>query len=224
MVDKNHGLRIVDSSFRSEGAVTPPSRCQLTAMVVCDSQGRILYWDDACQEIFGWSRASILNTRIHDVLFVRVTEDMLDDLLQAGCRQDTSQRWELQAVAQDGKPLILEGRLPLLKSHEGPNVALLFVPEQKESAGLGAPDNHSSGYLPASTMRGFVHDLSNLLTGIMGYVSLLMWSKDDALSPQVRGYVSVIEETTLRALSLITRIGEVTAAAQEAEHKDNPQS
>jgi PAS domain S-box-containing protein len=222
MVDKNHGLRIVDSTFRLEGGVTPSPGCQLTAMVVCDSRGRILYWDEACQAIFGWSRAGILNTRIQDVLFVRVSEELLDDLLQAGCRQNTSQRWELQAVAQDGKPLILEGRLPLLKSHEGPNVALLFIPEQKESAGSGAPDGHPSGFLPASTMRGFVHDLSNLLTGIMGYVSLLMWTKDDALNPQLRGYVSVIEETTLRALSLITRIGEVTAAAQEAERKDNP--
>ena len=221
MVDKNHGLRIVDSGFRPESGTPASLRCQLTAMVVCDSRGRILYWDETCQEVFGWSRASIINTRIHDVLFVRVSESLLDDLLSAGCQQSTSQDWELQAVAQDGKPLVLEGRLPLLRSHEGPSVALLFVPEQKESSGNSRSDGIPSGYLPASTMRGFVHDLSNLLTGIMGYVSLLMWAKDDNLNPQLRGYVSVIEETALRALSLITRIGEVTAAAVEAEHKNN---
>ena len=222
MVDKNHGLRIVDSGFRPESGTSASLRCQLTAMVVCDSRGRILYWDETCQEVFGWSRASIINTRIHDVLFVRVSESLLDDLLSAGCQQNTSQHWELQAVAQDGKPLVLEGRLPLLRSHEGPSVALLFVPEQKESSGNGRSDGIPSGYLPASTMRGFVHDLSNLLTGIMGYVSLLMWARDDSLNPQLRGYVSVIEETALRALSLITRIGEVTAAAVEAERKNNP--
>src|SRR5512137_2430792 len=123
MVDKNHGLRIVDSGYRPEPDNRDSSRSHLTAMVVCDNRGRILYWDETCQEVFGWSRASIINTRIHDVLFVRVSESLLDDLLSAGLQQNTSQNWELQAVAQDGKPLVLQGRLPLLRSHEGPNVA-----------------------------------------------------------------------------------------------------
>jgi signal transduction histidine kinase len=100
-------------------------------------------------------------------------------------------------------------------------VAIFVIPEQKSVANMAGSNSTPPGYVSASSMRGFVHDLSNLLTGVLGYTSLLMRSKDDALNPQLRNFVTVIEETTLRAIGLATRLGEVAAAAQAGIFEKN---
>ncbi|MBA2743603.1 MAG: PAS domain S-box protein, partial [Chthoniobacterales bacterium] len=38
------------------------------SIIVCDSTGRIEYWNSRCEELYGWSRKEALGANVHALL------------------------------------------------------------------------------------------------------------------------------------------------------------
>ncbi len=55
------------------------------SVIVCDSAGRIEYWNARCEELYGWSRGEALGANVHALLGTpRNVADEMESALASG--------------------------------------------------------------------------------------------------------------------------------------------
>jgi PAS domain S-box-containing protein len=93
------------------------------AIIVRDMDGRISYWNNGAEELYGWSREEALGKVSHHLLqteFLTPLKEMTEVLHRTG-------RWigELVHTTRDGRRIIVHARKTLDRDHEGKPVAVL---------------------------------------------------------------------------------------------------
>jgi PAS domain S-box-containing protein len=173
------------------------------AIIVCDLNFKILFWNTGAERIYGWPISEVLGRSVRDVLSFRIDTGPSD-----GTRLfdiDDEWRTEQQQVTRSGLKIVVESRWTLVRNDHGqPDYILIIntdITEQRraEQHLLRAQRLESIGTLAG----GIAHDLNNILAPIMMSVGMLKSRLQDADSLR---WLDLINETTERGAALVQQV------------------
>lgn len=92
------------------------------AMIVTTLDGRIESWNQGAEQLYGWPRGDALGQLALDLLGGDIGEELRRQMRQNG-------RWsgELRTRRHDGRPLVVDSRLQILRDEEGQPTRVLRV-------------------------------------------------------------------------------------------------
>lgn len=173
------------------------------AVIVTDPAGRVIYWNQRAEEMYGWSRREALGSSIMDLIVPEPqtgSAEALMEQLRAG------HRWsgEFTVRRKDGSEFPAHvADVPLLQ--DGELVAVIGtstdLTEQKRlEANLARAQRMDT---VAALAGGIAHDFNNLLTTIGGYAAL---AADRARDDQVSADLREVMHATDRARGLAGKL------------------
>jgi PAS domain S-box-containing protein len=148
------------------------------AILVCDPDNRIVYWNQSAERIYGWTADEIIGKDITQVLFHGKPSPQIEEMFEV---VQTRGDWtgELQEFTKDNKPILVEGRATLIRDEEGQPKSLLFINtditerKQLEEQFLRSQRMESLGAM----ISGIAHDLNNALAPVVIGVDILRKSQ-----------------------------------------------
>ncbi len=173
------------------------------AILVCDLQYGILYWNKGAERIYGWALAEVLGMNISDVLLSGETHRIEE--VHLALQREGKWKTEARHKTKTGKSLVVESRWTLVGNEQGkPDYILIIntdVTEQKraEEHLLRAQRMESIGTLAG----GIAHDLNNILSPISMSVEMLQMKATDA---ETKRWLSLIGENAERGADLIKQV------------------
>jgi two-component system, cell cycle sensor histidine kinase and response regulator CckA len=173
------------------------------AILVCDLNHRILYWNKGAEKIYGWTAEEILGREVCDV----VCGGDNSQLVKAQEFINKSGEWngEARHLTKSGKSLIVESRWTLVTNEKGqPDYNLILntdITEQKkiEEQLLRAQRMESIGTLAG----GIAHDLNNILSPILMAVDML---QINAQNEETVRWLSLVRENAERGASMVKQV------------------
>ncbi|HMT06505.1 MAG TPA: PAS domain S-box protein [Pyrinomonadaceae bacterium] len=173
------------------------------AILVCDLNFQILYWNKSAERIYGFSAEESFGRLVSDMLcggdgtYLRQAKDTLA----------THDEWNIETHHQrrDGETITIESRWTLVRDDKSePDyylIALTDITEQKrtEEHLLRAQRMESIGTLAG----GIAHDLNNILSPVMMSVDMLMMNGPDEESKR---WLSMIKENAERGADLVKQV------------------
>ena len=146
------------------------------AIGVVDMDGNIIYWNKSAERVYGWSQDEILKTGYRGLLDTSGPEAAekgelpVSDVLESG-------EWigDLRHVTKDGRSIIVESRVSLVRGENDKPSAFLFSNtditkrREMEAQVLRAQRMESIGLLAG----GIAHDLNNVLGPILMSAQIL---------------------------------------------------
>ncbi len=173
------------------------------AVVVYDLEGRVVFWNRAAEQIYGWTRDEAIGRHLADDLYAdpqkfRETSKITLELGEwAG---------DLRSLSKDRRELITETRWRVLREKDGRPKSVLGVKtdvtekRKIEVQFIRAQRMASLGLLAG----GIAHDLNNVLTPIMLSIDAL---KRIAQShPEAADVIETIELSTRRGSDIVQQV------------------
>jgi PAS domain S-box-containing protein len=172
------------------------------AMVVHDTDGRVLFWNKGAERLHGWTAQKAVGRRIAELYCPDTSQ--VEAALE---RLDADGEWsgELKVVNRRGDELIVESRWTLLPSTPGGRRSILAshtdVTDRKrlEAQFLRAQRSESIGTLAG----GLAHDLNNLLAPILTGAALLRQRPHDDEDDEI---LDAIEVSARRGRDLVRQV------------------
>ncbi len=174
------------------------------AIIVCDVELKITFWNRGAERIYGWSSAEAVGKNIRQVLFgssappqiLEVTKDL-----------EEHDEWmgELSQLTKSGKTVIMQTRRTVIRDDQGRPKSLLIIntdiTEHKllEEQFLRAQRLESLGAL----VSGIAHDLNNTLMPIMIGVEIL---QEEKLSEDAAGMVQTMGTSVRRSAEMVKQM------------------
>lgn len=173
------------------------------AILVCDLNFRILYWNKGAENIYGYRAEQILGKEICEAL----CGDERDQLKRAQAAFETSDEWKanVRQFAENDQPLFIETRWTLVRNERNqPDYYLIIntdITEQKKTEDqlLRAQRMESIGTLAG----GIAHDLNNILAPILMATDMLQFSD---LDEETENWISLIRENAERGANLVSQV------------------
>lgn len=173
------------------------------AIVVCHLDGKIRYWNQGAEQIYGWTAEEVMGKSIERVL-VRARSPLLEE-----ARRQTlaAGKWtgDLVEFAKNGDKVIAESSWSLIETEDGEPSAILLintdVTERRnlEEQFLRAQRMESIGILSG----GIAHDLNNALAPVLLGSQLLRMQLSD---PAPLKLLDSMEKSALHGADLIRQI------------------
>lgn len=168
-----------------------------------DFEGNILFWSKGAERIYGWTAQEAINKNAKDLMFKNDPNQFTNtakNVIENG-------EWfgELKQVTKNGKEIIVESRLALVKDNLGSPISQLIVntdiTEKKklEAQFLRAQRMECVGALAS----GIAHDLNNVLAPIMMFIHLLKNRLPDEKSQKL---LSMLESSSQRGADLVKQV------------------
>jgi PAS domain S-box-containing protein len=172
------------------------------AIVVCDLERTILFWNHGATKTYGWSPDEALDKKAHEIFQIdsETVLKCMSGLLAKG-------EWsgEMKHARKDGSPALVNSRWTLVRDEESgePKAILLIntdVTEKKqlESQFLRAQRLDSLGTLAS----GIAHDLNNILSPILMATGMLR----DCLEEEDRKMLQIIESSAERGAGIVKQV------------------
>ncbi|HEX2219130.1 MAG TPA: response regulator [Gemmatimonadales bacterium] len=176
-------------------------------VIVLDSDGIVTRWNPGAERMFGWAAAEIVGTRGHDIF---VEPDRRAGMPLVELRTATEQgraedeRWHLR---KDGSRFWASGVMVSLREGGELQGYVKVVRDFTERRRLDEAVREtqkleSIGVLAA----GVAHDFNNVLTAIIGNLSLARGAHPDASVHDVAGYLADAERASQRAVDLVKQL------------------
>ncbi|MBE9079422.1 PAS domain S-box protein [Romeria aff. gracilis LEGE 07310] len=175
------------------------------AILVRDLDNTLLFWSRGAERIYGWPAAEVLGRNADQVLNPNAPTQIAtawQTVLAQGEWQG-----ELRKHTQSGQERLIESRWTLVRDPDGNPKSVLSVDtditekKQLEAQFLRAQRLESIGTLAS----GIAHDLSNILTPIMGITQLLPLQLTD-IDPQTQEMLDVLSSATQRGAALAHQV------------------
>jgi PAS domain S-box-containing protein len=173
------------------------------AILVCDLEQRIVYWNEGASCLYGWSPEEALGRRVEDLLFTITPDEW------AASRSAVSERgeWigELHQRTHEDKEVIVQCRQTLVRDVSDRPTSILCInsdiTEQKkiEAQFLRTQRMESIGALAG----GIAHDLNNVLGPIMLAVEVM---QSDLLNRNNAGLLELVGNSARRGAELVKQI------------------
>jgi PAS domain S-box-containing protein len=171
------------------------------AIMVNDLRGKIRYWNQGAERIFGWTKEEAVGRRVHEFLCdAEAQEDAMIAVLQKG-----SWSGELTKRTKDEREVLMEGRWTLVRDEFGDPKSVLAIEtditEKRtlESQFLRAQRMESIGTLAG----GIAHDLNNVLGPIIMAVDLLKLTMSD---PKDLELLDTVEVSARRGAEMVKQV------------------
>ncbi len=173
------------------------------AILVCDLNYQILFWNKGAERIYGWKVAEVLGRNICDIL----TPGDRSFLSEAQANFESRDEWSAETIhyTRAGVKVFAESRWTLVRSERGqPDYMLITntdVTEQsitKEHL-FRAQRMESIGTLAG----GIAHDLNNILSPILMSVEMVRPNDIDERSKQ---WLDMIRENAERGADLVKQV------------------
>lgn len=173
------------------------------AILVCDLNYQILYWNKSAERIYGWVAADVLGKSIFDVM---MQGDKTEAARVRSVLNDRGEwKEEQRHLTKEKVRIFVESRWTLVHTEEGePDYILITitdVTEQKrtEEHLFRAQRMESIGTLAG----GIAHDLNNMLSPILMSVEMLQSNEQ---SEETRRWLDVIKENAERGADLVKQV------------------
>jgi PAS domain S-box-containing protein len=174
------------------------------AIVIGDLSGRVCYWNQGAERLYGWTRSEAIGKVFDELLdtqYPSPPKQMQARLLEEG-------RWEGELVQsrRDGERLTILSRWTLEHGSEGRTAAALIInTDLTPRTRLEAQLRQSQKMEAIGTLAGGVaHDFNNMLTSIIGF-SHLLGQELESDSP-LKEFVDEIRKAADRAASLTRQL------------------
>jgi len=173
------------------------------AIIACDLNYRILYWNHGAELMYGWRSDEVLGREISDTLCGGDRTQVTD----AQAAFEAGDEWKVDAgqLTQNRASITVESRWTLARNERGqPDYILVTntdITEQKKTQEqlLRAQRMESIGTLAG----GIAHDLNNILSPVLISVDMLQLKSQDADTSR---WLGVIKESTERGADLIKQV------------------
>jgi PAS domain S-box-containing protein len=150
------------------------------AILVCDLNNHIIYWNRGAEQIYGWSVKDVMGKDIAQVLFHGKSPLQIEQMTKA---VEESGEWtgEWKEVTKSNKCILIQCRITLIRNEQGRPKSLLFINtditerKQLEEQFLRSQRLESLGTL----VSGIAHDLNNSLTPVLIGVDVLRKSPSE---------------------------------------------
>jgi two-component system, cell cycle sensor histidine kinase and response regulator CckA len=195
-------LKLAEQKIREQATLIDISP---DAIMVCDLDCHVLFWNQGAEQVYGWTVAEILHQEVGKLLLQQNSsqlETSLQKILQVGKWQG-----ELNKVTKAGQIIQVSSRWKLLQNESGEAYAILMIDrditEQKqlENQFLRAQRLESLGTLAS----GIAHDLNNVFTPILGIAQLLPL-KLPPLNEQNKGLLKILVDSSKRGAYMVKQI------------------
>ena len=173
------------------------------AVIVCDLNFRIIYWNKGAEKMYGWGLEAVLGRDISEIIY----PDGQAELNRISSEFEVTGEWtgEVKRVGKDGGEIMVKSRWTLVPGEHGqPDYILIIntdVTEQKRIQDhlLRAQRMESIGTLAG----GIAHDLNNILSPILMSVEMLQLNEHDT---ETMRWLSVIKENSERGADLVKQV------------------
>ncbi len=173
------------------------------AIFVRDLEGRIVFWNQGAQRLYGWTAAEAMGKNGDQFRI----EGPMPGLEEARKEVIDKGEWtgELRQVTKDGKEIIVESHWTLLRDEDGQPKSKLVI-----NTDITAQKKHEAQYLRAQRMEsigtlagGIAHDLNNVLTPILMAVELL---KRKLTDPHSRSFLTTLQASAERGADMVKQV------------------
>ena len=153
------------------------------AILVQDLEGRIAFWNQSAQRLYGWSSEEILQQRLPDGFFAKETKKLQE--AHRAVLDKGEWKGELLQPTKSGPEIVVESRWTLVRNDQGiPQSILVINTDVTEKKQLEAQFLRTQRMESIGTLAGGIaHDLNNILTPIIMGVEILQ-SKYEELPTQ----------------------------------------
>nr|WP_265593890.1 PAS domain S-box protein [Haloferula sp. BvORR071] len=172
------------------------------AIVVCDLEQRIIFWNRGAERLYGWPAEEALGKMVADLMFPDLS------VFQGATRSTLANgEWagELEQQTRDGSTVTVEGRWTAVRDEHGNTKSILTIntdiTERKklEEQFFRAQRMESIGTLAG----GIAHDLNNVLAPIMMSIDLL---KSYSPEPRAQQVLEMIGVSTRRGADMVDQV------------------
>lgn len=174
------------------------------AIMVTDYQGRLTFWNNGAELIYGWRRKQAVGSFIRDIIFDTAhSKDY--DLAMEDMLQFNEWNGEQYHLNREGKELLIQSRWKKVESGSTNKKVILIVntditeKKRQEIQLLRAQRMESIALLTG----GIAHDLQNVLAPVSMSIGLLREKLTDGPSMKV---LDAVEESARSGLDLIRNI------------------
>lgn len=171
------------------------------AIVVRDRTGRITYWNQSAEEVFGWSGQEALGQVERDLLFA--DPDDFDAAEQATYEHG---EWtgELTKVDRLGREVVVEARWTLVRDEDEQSSVLAIMTDVTERRRLEQQVLQAQRMDSLGTLAGGIaHDLNNALSPVLMSGRLLAADETD---PERRELLDIIVDSTQRGAEMVQQV------------------
>lgn len=173
------------------------------AIYVRDADGRIIFWNRAATEMYGWTEREAVGQVSHILLHTEFSEPF-SEVTRKIAEQG---RWEgeLKQTTRDGKRIALASRWAAQKQESGDIVQVLVTNNDITERQLVEQQFRQSQKMEAlgTLTGGIAHDFNNILAAIIGFAEIA----DDRVSdPKAHRSLRRILDAGIRGRELIKRM------------------
>ncbi len=180
------------------------------AVIATDLLGKVIYWNKAAEQIYGWSSSEAIGKNIVDLTPAQQSNEQADELMQ---KLSTGKTWagEFQVKRKDGSsfpafvtdtPMIdAQGKLTGIIGISSDITARKIAEKELIKAKNRAEE---SDRLKSAFLANMSHEIRTPMNGILGFTELLQTA--DLSGNDREKYISIIEKSGARLLNLINDI------------------
>lgn len=202
--------------LESRNLMEATSRVSLDAIVVSDSQGRVVAFNAAAEKCLGHSQADAMGADMADLMiperFREGHRKGMERYLSTGMTSVIGKRIEIDALHADGHEFPVELGIGVTESEQGP----LFIAYMRditkrkadEAALRQALEDAKEGLRTKERFLATIsHEIRTPLNGVIGVMDLL---RETELTPRQSHYVQIAQQSGEALLSLISDILDVS--------------
>ncbi len=172
------------------------------AILVRDLEGKILFWNQGAERMYGWTSGEVVGQNIGGLLYTNSKK-----FEEANGLAISQGEWhgELQHLTKDRHEITVEARWTLIRDNEGrPKSVLAINTDITEKKKIEAQFMRAQRMESIGTLAGGVaHDLNNILAPIMMSIDIL---KLTATDPQAQKILETIEVSAKRGADIVRQV------------------
>jgi PAS domain S-box-containing protein len=172
------------------------------AILVRDLEGKIVYWNNGAERVYGWKRSEAVGQEMEKLLYADPKKFKEVNRLTISLSE-----WhgEIKHLTRDRRELIVEARCTLIRDNQGnPKSVLAINTDITEKKKIEAQLMRSQRMESIGTLAGGIaHDLNNILAPIMMSIQVLKGKTFDA---QAQSILDTIEASTSRGADVVRKV------------------